>query len=123
MRATTLAFFALTLVIRLPAQRATAPMDEWEALDVSLSQKSMKSSTPKNGFVPDASTAIKIAEAVAIAQWGEKTIAEERPFKARLRGNVWTVKGALHPQGSAGGTAVVQLSKITGAVMFAVHQN
>lgn len=97
-------------------------MDEWKALDLSLSQKSMKSIRPKNGFVPDELTAIRIAEAVAIAQWGEKQIAEERPFKARLRGDVWTVQGTLHPKGAAGGTAVVQLSKISGAVLFAIHQ-
>lgn len=97
-------------------------MDEWTALDISLRQKSMKSKPPKDGFVPDASTAIRIAEAVAIAQWGEKQIAAERPFKARLRGDVWTIKGTLHPQGVFGGTAVIQLSKINGAVLFAIHQ-
>ncbi len=97
-------------------------MDEWKALDLSLSQKSMKSIRPKNGFVPDEATAIRIAEAVAIAQWGEKRIAGEQPFKARLRGDVWTVMGTLHPIGAAGGTAVVQLSKTSGAVLFAVHQ-
>jgi hypothetical protein len=64
----------------------------------------------------------RIAEAVAIGQWGEKQIVEERPFKARLRGGVWTVKGTLHPQGVPGGTAVIQLNKMTGAVLFAVHQ-
>jgi len=44
-------------------------MDEWSALDRSL-QKA-KSIRPKNGFVPDESTAIKIGEAVAVAQYGE----------------------------------------------------
>jgi hypothetical protein len=113
---------AMALAVCLSAQRTPVPMDEWKALDLSLSQKSMKSIHPKNGFVPDENSAIRIAEAVAIGQWGEKLIAEEQPFKARLRGDVWTVHGTLHPQGAAGGTAVVQLSKRTGTVLFAVHQ-
>jgi hypothetical protein len=97
-------------------------MDEWQALDLSLRQPQMKSIHPKNGFVPDGITAVRIAEAVALAQWGEDRIRDERPFKARLRGDVWTIMGTLHPKGAAGGTAVVQLSKRTGAILFAVHQ-
>jgi hypothetical protein len=95
-------------------------MDEWKALDLSL--KSARSIHPKNGWVPDEATAIRIAEAVAIAQWGEPQIAKERPFKARLRDDVWTIMGTLHPQGAFGGTAVVQLSRNSGAVLLALHQ-
>ena len=95
-------------------------MDEWKALDLSL--KSTKSIRPKSGWVPDEITAIRIAEAIAIAQWGEMRIAKERPFRARLQGNIWTIHGTLHPQGAFGGTAVVQLSKTSGAVLLAVHQ-
>ena len=71
-------------------------MDEWKALDLSL--KSTKSIRPKSGWVPDEITAIRIAEATAIAQWGEMRIAKERPFRARLQGDIWTVHGTLHPQ-------------------------
>jgi len=112
----------MTLAVSIFAQRPTAPLDEWKALDISLSQKSMKSVHPQNGFVPDEATAVKVAVAIAVAQWGEKVIAEELPFKGRLRGDVWTVKGTLHPQGALGGTAVIQVSKSTGAILFAVHQ-
>jgi len=92
----------------------------WNALDWSL--KGATSLHPAAGFVPDEKTAIKISEAVAIALWGEKQIAAERPFKARLRGNVWTIMGTLHPEGSPGGTAVIKLNRATGAVVFAIHQ-
>lgn len=95
-------------------------MDEWTALDLSL--KSAKGIRPKNGWVPDEATAIRVAEAIATAQWGETRTLGERPFKARLRGEVWTVHGTLHPQGAFGGTAVVQLNKTTGAVLLALHQ-
>jgi len=91
-------------------------MDEWTALERSL-QKAM-SVHPKNGFVPDESTAVKIGEAVAVAQYGEATILREEPFRARRQEDLWTVKGTLHPQGAFGGTAVVQLSRTDGRVVL-----
>ncbi len=103
-------------------QRQARQLDEWEALDLSLKQKSMKSDVPKSGFVPDERTAVAIGEAVASALYGRDEIAGERPFKARLRGGVWTVKGTLHPTGASGGTAVIQISKKDGRILFAVHQ-
>ena len=95
-------------------------IDEWVALDRSL--KTAKSLHPKDGFVPDESTAVKIGEAAALAQYGAATISREEPFRARLRGDLWTVKGTLHPEGSYGGTAVVQLSKTDGRILFMTHQ-
>ena len=110
----------IALACGFPQQRPTKPMDEWEALQLSL--QGAKSVRPANGFVPDETTAIKVGEAVAIAQYGEKTIAEERPFRARLYGDTWVVKGTLHPKGAAGGTAVVKISKRDGAIVFLTHQ-
>ena len=78
---------------------------------------------PRAGFVPDAETAAKIAEAVLIPVYGEKKIASERPFKAKLDGDVWTVGGTLHcgtPQ-CAGGTAEVKISKTSGQILFLAH--
>jgi hypothetical protein len=95
-------------------------MDEWAALDESL--RTAKSIHPKNGFVPDESTAVKIGDAAAVAQYGEATISQERPFRARLRGDVWTVHGTLHPQGAYGGTAVVKVSKVDARILFMTHQ-
>jgi len=77
---------------------------------------------PKNGFVPDESAAIKIGEATAIAQYGEKRISEEKPFRARLYGDTWIVKRTLHPQGAVGGTAVIKVSKHDGRILFMMHQ-
>jgi Protein of unknown function DUF72/NTF2 fold immunity protein len=105
-------------------QAAPQPMDKWDALDWSLknAKPSFKTVHPKNGFVPDEPTAVKIGEATAVAQYGEKQISGERPFGARLRGDVWTVVGTLHPQGANGGTAVIQLSKTDGRILFMTHQ-
>lgn len=78
---------------------------------------------PKDGFVPDAKTAEKIAEAVLIPVYGEEQIGRERPFKAVRHGDVWTVKGTLNcgaPK-CVGGAAVVEISKTSGAIISMVH--
>jgi hypothetical protein len=81
---------------------------------------------PKEGFVPNAETAVKVGEAVLMPVYGEKRIVGERPFKATLQGDVWTVEGTLHcdgPPGTTclGGTAVVKISKTSGQILFMMH--
>jgi hypothetical protein len=82
---------------------------------------------PAGGYVPDATTAVRIAEAVLIPIYGAKQIGYEKPFNATLDGDVWTINGTLHCKTTAqsicvGGTAVVQLSKTTGEVLLLVHE-
>lgn len=86
--------------------------------------------SPKDGYVPDAVTASRVAEAVLIPVCGEPRIATERPFHATLQGDVWTVEGTLYcPDGTAsttthtclGGTAVVKLSRIDARILFMMH--
>ena len=80
---------------------------------------------PKAGFVPNAETAVKVAEAVLIPVYGEKQVLSERPFKATLKGDVWTVNGSLHCGGPdaecAGGTAEVRISKNSGQILHMIH--
>lgn len=75
---------------------------------------------PQGGFVPDAATAIHIAEAVLTPVYGEEKIKSERPFKATLREGVWTVEGSL-PEGWLGGVAVVEISKKDGCILRMSH--
>lgn len=75
---------------------------------------------PKDGFVPDAITAIRIAEAVLTPVYGEEKIKSERPFTATLRKGVWTVEGSL-PEGWLGGVAVVEISKEDGRILRMSH--
>jgi len=92
------------------------------AFGYSLTQ-SEPSFQPKSGFVPNAETAVKIAEAVLVPIYGEKKILAERPFKAKLEGDVWTVSGSLHcgaPQ-CLGGTAEVKIAKSSGQILQMVH--
>jgi hypothetical protein len=84
---------------------------------------------PASGYVPDSTTAVKIAEAVLAPVYGEKHIESERPFTATLKNGVWTVTGTLHcPDGkggttmvSAGGVAEVRISKDDARISFMSH--
>jgi hypothetical protein len=78
---------------------------------------------PKDGFVPNPETAVKIAEAVLMPIYGEKQINAERPFKATKQGDIWRVAGTLNcgSPTCAGGTAVVRISKTTGEILFVGH--
>lgn len=83
--------------------------------------ESSESYIPPKGFVPDAATASRIAEAVWIPIYGEKHIAAEKPFKVTLRGNVWTVTGRDLPADSAGGVAEADISKRDGRILRVIH--
>lgn len=76
---------------------------------------------PAKGFVPDAATASRIAEAVWIPIYGEKLIAREKPFKAMLHGEVWTVTGKDLPAGWEGGVAEADISKRDGRILRVTH--
>ena len=114
-----LVLIAFLLCGQVP-QREARPLDKWQTLEMTL--QGQKSEQPRKGFVPDQKTASRIGEAVAIAFYGEERIAQQRPFNAHLSGDVWTVMGTLHPKGVLGGTAVVKISRKTGAVLFLTHQ-
>jgi hypothetical protein len=75
---------------------------------------------PKSGYVPDSVTAIAIARAVLIPMYSRKTIKDEEPLRAELKGNVWTVTGTLKPNCN-GGTAILQLHKDDAAILFVTH--
>ena len=82
--------------------------------------QSTPSYVPPDGFVPDAATAARIAEAVWIPIYGAEQIAKERPFKATLKGDVWTVTGGLSPN-TVGGVAEANVSKRDGRILRVIH--
>jgi hypothetical protein len=75
---------------------------------------------PPAGFVPDSLTAVRIAEAVWTPIYGAAQIQGQRPFRASLHGDVWTVEGSL-PQGWVGGVALAELSKRDGRILRVSH--
>jgi hypothetical protein len=92
----------------------------------SQTEQKTPSFRPREGFVPNAETAVKVGEAVLMPVYGEERIVGERPFKATLQRDVWSVEGTLHcdgPPGATcpGGTAVVKISKTSGQILFMMH--
>jgi hypothetical protein len=80
---------------------------------------------PKNGFVPNADTAIKIAVAVWTPIYGAKQIAGEKPYRATLKNGVWTVEGSLPtpPAGWSvtGGVAVARIAQKDATIIEVTH--
>ena len=85
------------------------------ASQVALAQ----SVTPKAGLVPDAPTAVRIAEAVWLPIYG-KRIYEKRPFVAKLQGEVWVVTGTL-PKDVVGGVPEAHIAKQDARVLKVIH--
>ena len=72
-----------------------------------------------NNFIPDSTTAIKVAESILTPLYG--TMANERPLRAELIGDtVWSVHGTL-PLGWKGGVAEIEILKSDGKVLFVCH--
>lgn len=69
-------------------------------------------------IVPDEETAIKIAEAVITARFGEATLSRYRPYKARLENDIWFVGGTSSDGATrGGGFPLVDISKIDGRIV------
>jgi hypothetical protein len=75
---------------------------------------------PPNGFVPDSLTAVRIATAVWTPIYGEQQVQGERPYRASLRGGIWTVEGSL-PVNAIGGVAVAEIVKRDGRIVRVSH--
>lgn len=74
---------------------------------------------PKDGFVPNEETAIRIAEAIWQPIYGE-VLEDERPFHATLVGEVWYVKGSLSEH-MLGGVAEAEVNKSDGKILRVSH--
>jgi hypothetical protein len=76
---------------------------------------------PRDGYVPNAKTAITIAVAVWEPIYGEKQIAGEKPYRARLDTNgVWIVEGSLSAS-VPGGVAIAEIAKDDGRILRVSH--
>jgi hypothetical protein len=85
-----------------------------------------QSPKPRDGYVPDEKTAIRIAEAVLSPIYGEDKIIHERPFHATLNGDVWIVTGTLEQPKQPGlirdgGVAEIRIDMHTAAILSYTH--
>jgi NTF2 fold immunity protein len=78
---------------------------------------------PKDGFVPNEKTAIRIAEAVFDPIYGEDLLNSEGPLDAKLNeaGDVWIVWGHLPKPANKGGAAYIEISKADGRILRVTH--
>jgi hypothetical protein len=80
---------------------------------------------PKEGYVPDQGTAVRIAEAVLTPIYGQDIVNRQRPFRAVLAKGVWTVTGTIRPGPpgalSFGGVALVMIAKKDARILRVTH--
>jgi hypothetical protein len=79
----------------------------------------MATPIPSQDLVPDETTAVRIAEAIFVAFYGEQVL-QQRPFRAELHGNEWYVNGTLN-EDAVGGTAFAAISKRDARVVQFFH--
>ena len=77
-----------------------------------------KSRPKKDGYVPNAETAIKIAEAIWLPIYGESIYAK-KPFKATLKNDVWIIEGTLHTE--LGGVPYAEIQKRDCKIIKVTH--
>jgi hypothetical protein len=71
-------------------------------------------------LVPNAETAIKIAEAIWLPIYGKK-IYEKKPFIAKLiNSNVWVVEGTVHS--TKGGAPYIEIQKKDCKILKVYHE-
>jgi len=75
---------------------------------------------PRDGYVPDETTAIAIAVAVWNPIYGKEKIQKEKPYNATLSNGVWRVTGSL-PERCIGGVAIAEISKDDGKILRISH--
>jgi len=68
-------------------------------------------------YVPNERTAIVIAEAVLVAQYGEDSVNKQKPLKAELKENkMWLVQGTIKKPEMIGGNYGVWIDKASGCL-------
>ena len=80
---------------------------------------------PAGGFIPNAETAERVAEAILVPVYGSKTVDEEKPFHAELSGDTWTVRGTFKRPWltlRVGGVAIIQIDKTDGRIISVTHE-
>ena len=82
--------------------------------------------------MPDAATALRIAEPALVKQYGRRRIDYERPLHAVLKDGIWTVYGTLccpdrdgqrtcEVGRCVGGVAVLKLRQSDGEILSVIH--
>jgi len=73
---------------------------------------------PENGFIPNEYVAIKVAEPILIAIYGEESINRQKPFSVEKDPffNAWIIRGSL-PEGYRGGVFTIVIRRNDGRLL------
>jgi hypothetical protein len=77
---------------------------------------------PKEGYIKNAETAAKIAEAIGMSFYGKNVIEQQMPLIVKRQNNIYIVKGKF--QGTSemnGGVFEIRLSSDDGSVLGMIH--
>ena len=74
----------------------------------------------RQGFVPDPTTAVLIAEAILTAIYGADEISRQQPFVATEVNSQWLVVGSIK-NNEAGGVASIVIDKKDGRIIRVTH--
>ncbi|HUO14956.1 MAG TPA: NTF2 fold immunity protein [Verrucomicrobiae bacterium] len=101
------------------------------ALFAGFVQGAQHSQTPSSIRVPDAATAVAIAEPALVKVYGKRQIDYEKPLIAALENGIWNIHGSLCCPGNkgertcdercAGGVAELKLPERDGKVLSISH--
>lgn len=74
----------------------------------------------KQGYVPDSTTAVQIAQIIFVRVYGDKVL-EKKPFKTVLKNQgIWIVEGSLKA-GEDGGVPHIEIQKADGKIVDLYH--
>ena len=77
---------------------------------------------PKNGLVPNAEIAVKIAESVLKYIYGNEQIEKQKPFSVNLENDVWVIEGYWdREEDMLGGNVYMEIKKENGEILKIVH--
>lgn len=86
----------------------------------SIDYNDIEGFSPKEGLIPTAEIAFKVAETVLKQIYGNEKIESEKPFSINLENDVWIIEGHLDA-GLLGGVAYMEIRKTTGEILKVIH--
>jgi hypothetical protein len=73
----------------------------------------------KKLVLPNKDVAIKVAEPILFAIYGEKNILQQKPYNVSLRENKWIITGSIHSE--KGGSFLIILDARNSKVLRVIH--
>lgn len=91
-----------------------ADIAEWELRDHGEPYR------PEEGYVPDADTAVRIAEAVLERAYGSDMLNSQRPLRVMLADTHWIIVGTI-PEDALGGVVRIDIERANGTILRVEH--